>query len=441
MIKWLKKIYKRVSPSYQMYVRLKDEIERVSNVYENLNNNLWMVNKQILEFFDIKKDYEKQSIYIKNIEEKLRELENIMQSPHQFITNKQYEELLNGEYFKKAILKYMVEEGNNVCETSYIKTIYHKLKELETVTLLPFITNRIDMTIIQMQLEDLKNRFKKEFIILTDLDSIPGNWNIISLDEISNYSNTPNIMVVLVYNKDWLAIEALKEVKKYQLKYLSITNSVPMARFFHTHRETWETLQKEWENNPIDHYFCPVDFENIFQAILATKELDGDYVEIGTFKGASARATLRFLRNIDLKRTTYFLDTYEGFTYDEAKSAKDSFWENTHTDTSIEAVRDYLKEFPEANLIKNNIITDELPEDIKKITVCNIDVDMYDAVKFALYKVKDKIVQNGIIIAEDYGHTSLLIGAQKAVQEFLEDYGDEFTTFYFNSGQMFLIKK
>ena len=92
-------------------------------------------------------------------------------------------------------------------------------------------------------------------------------------------------------------------------------------------------------------------------------------------------------------------------------------------------------------LYKANIIKDKLPEEISLIAACNIDVDMYDAVKAALYQVKDKLVPNGIIIQEDYGHTPLLVGAQKAVQEFLQENPDMFTAIYMNSGQMLLIKR
>ena len=66
---------------------------------------------------------------------------------------------------------------------------------------------------------------------------------------------------------------------------------------------------------------------------------------------------------------------------------------------------------------------------------------MYEAVKSALYRVKDRVVRNGIVIAEDYGHTPALIGAQKAVDEFLEENPDIFIPIYLHSGQMFLIKK
>ena len=110
-------------------------------------------------------------------------------------------------------------------------------------------------------------------------------------------------------------------------------------------------------------------------------------------------------------------------------------------DTSLEAVRNRLKIYQNARVIQGNIITDELPSEIQKISVANIDVDMYDAVKAALYKVKDKIVKNGIIIAEDYGHTPSLIGAQKATLEFLDENPDMFIPIYLNSGQLFLIRK
>ena len=195
-----------------------------------------------------------------------------------------------------------------------------------------------------------------------------------------------------------------------------------------------ESLSDSW-------HFCPVDFENIFQAIKAGQFLEGDYVEIGTFKGDSASAALNYMKKSGINKKAYFIDTYEGFNYDEAFNSNDTYWKSGHTDTSLERVSKRLEKYSNAKLVKGNIIKDELPEEIKQICVVNIDVDLYEAVKAALYKVKDKVVTNGIIIAEDYGHTPTLIGGQKAVQEFIEDNKNDFIPLYLNSGQMFLIKK
>ena len=182
-----------------------------------------------------------------------------------------------------------------------------------------------------------------------------------------------------------------------------------------------------------------MDFENIFQGLEVTRGVEGDYVEIGTYQGASARAALNYMRRADIQRTAYFLDTYEGFSYEEAEKSSDSAWFGTHTETSLEAVKEYLSEYPNAKPVKANIITDGLPEEITRIALCNIDVDIYDAVYAALKTVAPLIAEHGIIIAEDYGHTPWLIGAQFAVRRFLEE-TDGFMPLYFPSGQMVLIK-
>ena len=275
--------------------------------------------------------------------------------------------------------------------------------------------------------------------MLTDI-----NLNIenkIDIQDIMEIQDKNDAVYVLAYNFDFNAKKAINELNKYNLKFLSLDQyGNPQARYFHINKKAYQVLTEEFNNSRKSH-FCPIDFENIFQAIEATKNLSGDFIEIGTFQGASARATLNYINKSDIKRKCYFLDTYEGFTYEEAQNTSDILWTNTHTETSIDAVKEYLSKYNNFECIQSNIITNDLPDYIQQICVANIDVDMYEAVKAALYKVKDKVVTNGIIICEDYGHTPALIGAQKAVDEFLDENPDMFISIYLNSGQMFLIKK
>lgn len=220
---------------------------------------------------------------------------------------------------------------------------------------------------------------------------------------------------------------------------MSLPIAYPLARYFHTDRYAFENLCEEAVNQ--NWHFCPGDFENIFQAIKNSKNLDGAFVEIGTFRGDSGNAALNYMEKSQIIKPAYFIDTFEGFTYEQAYNSEDIYWQDTHFDTSFEAVSKRFEKYKNAKVIKSNIITDELPHEIEKICVANIDVDMYEAVKAALYKVKDKVVKNGIIIAEDYGHTPALLGAQKAVNEFLEENPDKFISIYLNSGQLLLINK
>ncbi len=261
---------------------------------------------------------------------------------------------------------------------------------------------------------------------------------MIHIDDIKNVEK--DSILLLAYNADYLAREAAKEAFIHHIKYDSLCQGQPVARYYHLHKNVWDTLTYEFNHSPLPHFYSS-DFENIMQAISITQHLEGDIVEIGTFQGSSARAMLNFIHRSAINKKCYFCDTFEGFTYEEAQYSIDLRWANTHTETSLQRVQEYLSAYSNFTLHKANIITDNLPESISKICLANIDVDMYEAVKAALYKVKDKVVKNGIIIAEDYGHTPSLTGAQKAVEEFLEENPSCFMPLYMGlSGQMFLIK-
>ena len=70
--------------------------------------------------------------------------------------------------------------------------------------------------------------------------------------------------------------------------------------------------------------------ENICEAIELTKNLEGDYVEIGVFEGGSALTTLNYLRLINLNRRVFLLDTFEGFNYEESEKSLDVKWFKSH---------------------------------------------------------------------------------------------------------------
>lgn len=261
---------------------------------------------------------------------------------------------------------------------------------------------------------------------------------IISIAQIADVPK--DAILLLAYNADYLAQEAVKAANKAGVRYDALSQIVPVARFYHLHKNVYDTLMGEYYDHPKPHFYAS-DFENIMQAIMLTQHLHGDIVEIGTFQGSSARAICHFLKQSQIHKKAYFIDTFEGFTYAQAKDSKDARWADTHTQTSLEAVQTYLSAYTHFECVKQNIITDALPASIQSICVANIDVDMYEAIKAALSKVADKIVKNGIIIVEDYGHSPALIGAQVALEEFLQTYREQFMPLYMGlSGQMFLIR-
>lgn len=435
-------------------------------------NNIGM-HKQ-LTLFGLKFSWlDKNKFFAYQIEELQKQILNNFQNQEDFIRNSSLNLTSNCEEFTKDITNKL----NSLC---YQKNIISKLEdmqnkfiEIQKSNFVEFVFKNIDNPYYAYLYNDLYKIFsvgeyytmkdiyikrinkykidqninklleKNSYVIylLTDLEESFDKCQVISIDDIKAINKSDDTIFLIAYNQDYLAINAIKELQKLNAKYYALEQyGTPQARYYHINEYAYKTLIEEFNNKPLKH-FCPGDFENIFQAIEATKNLDGDFVEIGTFQGASAHATLNYLSKIKINRKCYFIDTYEGFTYEEAQTSEDMLWKNSHIDTSIERVREYLSDYDNFELIKANIIQEELPDNVKNICVANIDVDMYDAVKSALYKVKDRIVKNGIIIAEDYGHTPALIGAQKATDEFLEENPNEFIPIYLHSGQMLLIKK
>lgn len=342
---------------------------------------------------------------------------------------------LNVKYKKEFLM-------DNIDNPNYAKfeqEIYNFYEEMKTIKFYKIFQNRINFDLAKPKIDIITRRFKKVSYILTDIeDDFPHGYNKITPDKIKEHKDEDCIFI-LAYSKDFLALDCIRILESFHLKYYALQQPYPLARYFHTDKSSFEVLEEEQASN--NWHFCPVDFENIFQLLKQCRNLEGDYVEIGTFKGDSASAALNYMKKENINKKAYFLDTFVGFDYEEAYNSQDACWQNTHKKTSYEEVKKRLEKYDNAAVIQANIISQELPEEIDKICLANIDVDMYEAVKAALYKVKDKMVKNGIIIAEDYGHTPGLIGAQKAANEFLEENPDKFITIYLNSGQLLLINK
>lgn len=193
--------------------------------------------------------------------------------------------------------------------------------------------------------------------------------------------------------------------------------------------------------------FGPGDSLNIIQAIAVTAHLPGDYVEIGCFRGSSACIALSYMRETTSTRNCYFLDVFEGFTYQVARASADVMWAETHATEGIAVIAERIstRSNPSTGLnafvIKNNVIDDPLPNRIRSVALANIDVDLYEAVLAGLNKIAPKMVPGGIIVVEDPGHTPALIGSRLALHEFLESSAAApFTAIYLESGQTFLVK-
>ena len=171
------------------------------------------------------------------------------------------------------------------------------------------------------------------------------------------------------------------------------------------------------------------ELASIMQAVEATRNIEGDYVEIGVFTGTSALSALSYMERIGVRRTCYLLDTYSGFNYEEAFKSQDIKWENTHGEWAgvkfdgkgaVKRIK-HLTEYSSCNVVplEFNVCRDALPKDISKIAMANLDVDMYEAVFMGLCKLAPLMAKHGIITIEDPCYTHGIYGAYYALNKFL----------------------
>lgn len=246
---------------------------------------------------------------------------------------------------------------------------------------------------------------------------------------------------------DEVGAKVISEIDRLKKPFYPVNRGT--AKYLHVKRHVREALWEEHEadvRDGITHFNEP-DFLNIAQAIDITKNISGSYVEVGTFNGAAARFALRYMSVRSVFRPCFFLDTFTGFDYESAKTSVDRTWAGTHMSHGYETVRDRLNLFStenrSVNVVRNNIITDEVPAEIGKIAIANLDVDILEGIRSGIRKLAPRIAPGGCLLVEDTGHTPMLIGARLALNEFLE--GDslakQFIPITFSSAQTMLIRK
>lgn len=163
------------------------------------------------------------------------------------------------------------------------------------------------------------------------------------------------------------------------------------------------------------------------------KNISGDIVEIGVWKGGSMLAMLLALeKNNCLDRTVHLYDTFEGMTpsTEADKDFKgrdandlikeDSFWSCV---SGLEEVKNNISQnskYPShlINYHKGDICKTQFIPD--NIAVLRLDTDWYESTKFELDNFYDKVCSGGMVIIDDYGHWK---GCKQAVDEFITKRG------------------
>ena len=181
---------------------------------------------------------------------------------------------------------------------------------------------------------------------------------------------------------------------------------------------------------------------NLLQALrhIKQKNIDGDFVECGVWKGGNIILFKKFLEN-ELKNSNkkiFAYDTYEGMNQPSEEdynltskvSAKILLKKEKNKDSNIwgiSKIEDVKKNISEnvKNLDNINFIKGEVEQTLNseknlplKISILRLDTDWYLSTKKELEVLYDRVSSGGIIIIDDYGHWN---GSKKAVDEFFSN--------------------
>lgn len=153
------------------------------------------------------------------------------------------------------------------------------------------------------------------------------------------------------------------------------------------------------------------------------KNLQGDVVECGVFRGASLSRFMCFDKIFKSNKKFYAFDAFGKFPASGTK--EDKIFSVKHNKIGYGIKKkdlNYLlkkKKLRNFTLYEGDVLKtlNTFLKKKKKICLLHLDLDVYEATKYVLEKLFPLIVKNGIILIDDYGHIS---NTSKAINDFLK---------------------
>lgn len=184
--------------------------------------------------------------------------------------------------------------------------------------------------------------------------------------------------------------------------------------------------------------FTSTGVDRVISLIRATtyiveNRIEGDFVECGVWRGGSMMAVAHTLKRLgETTRTLYLYDTFAGMTpptdhdkqFDGLSAAERL---NREDDTKsgawcyadkADVTRNILSTgYPAENiLLVEGKVEDTIPQTLPAaICLLRLDTDWYESTKHELTHLYPNLVENGILIIDDYGHWQ---GSRQATDEY-----------------------
>lgn len=167
------------------------------------------------------------------------------------------------------------------------------------------------------------------------------------------------------------------------------------------------------------------------------KNLEGDFVECGVYKGGFSRAVIEYINFKELPKNFYLIDTFEGLVPELLTETEKHLGALYKYDGVYNSVVNTFKEFSNVKVIKG--IVPKILSTITTKKICYLSIDLNCVVPeiAAVNFFWDQLVEGGIIILDDYGWTNHT-EQKKAFDEFAKEKGIQILSL--PTGQGLIIK-
>lgn len=155
----------------------------------------------------------------------------------------------------------------------------------------------------------------------------------------------------------------------------------------------------------------------LWQWVPHMRDMPGVMAEVGVWRGGSAKVICERMKRLKFNTRLLLCDTYEGMP---PTLKIDAHNEGDFKDTSVEEVKNRVKEYPWCEIVKGKFPETAGPYKDLQFKWVHIDVDIYQSVWDCCVWFYNRMVPGGVMIFDDYG-TKSCHGAKVAVDEFFSN--------------------
>jgi hypothetical protein len=165
-----------------------------------------------------------------------------------------------------------------------------------------------------------------------------------------------------------------------------------------------------------------------WKAAKAASSLNGDFVECGVFKGEQA-----FYMAKECKTTLHLFDSWQGA--DSLGEYDNVFYKENNFKCLVEDAESTMSEFNNVRFYNGHVPFGF--NSVEKISLLNIDLDLYEPTKVSLEHLWPKVVSGGITLIDF--HDGVSSGAEKATMEYFSDKDQDLNVL--PTGKAIVVKK